>query len=66
MSKHADWRSTFVTAPDLLRAAADAIENDPHDKVPEPMHPQDAWCEATTALDIVAGVAITETNEARP
>ena len=60
-----EWRATFVTAADLLREAADALGNNPHDKEPEPMHPQDAWCEATSALDVVAGLAITLTEQAK-
>ena len=59
------WTSTFVTAVDLLREAADALENNPHDKEPEEMHPQDAWAEASAALDVVTGLAITLTNESR-
>ena len=61
----AAYQATFVTAVDLLRDAADALDNDPStDKQPEKMHPEDAYAHAATALEIVTGLFLSVTERA--
>lgn len=60
------WRATFVSAQELLREAADALDNDPSAREQaELMHPEDAWARAANALEVVTGLATAQTNKAR-
>lgn len=62
---NAAWRATFVTSADLLRDAADALDNDPStDKQAEMMHPEDAYARAAIVLETVAGLRVAATNRA--
>jgi hypothetical protein len=61
----AAYKATFITATDLLRDAADALDNDPStDKRDELLHPEDAYCAAASALETVAGLFISLTERA--
>jgi len=61
----AAYLATFVTATDLLRDAADALDNDPStDERDELLHPEDAYTAAATALEVVAGMYISITERA--